>query len=387
MPDAASAAAPATAPAAPDADTRLLARQIQDCMTTGVARQVLLLRLSRLPPSQAKPLHLRLARAAMEPLLQLSRARLFGLVNEDLVVVWRGAAEPALSEALRGLAHLLVEGLQGVRSVAGLAESAALPRDGAGLLRLLETSVAAPPPAAPQEARAARRLDPEALTRLEESLARADVASFVRRKRVCETDGGEMTLAWEKRSLRVRDLVAELEPEHEAKEDPWLFRRLTRTLDRRMLSLLSSLTELRGAGPFALNINAASILSSGFLRFDDVLPAHLRGEVVLELLAGDILADPALFRFARNFARGRGYRLLLRGINVAFLPVFSLNQVEMDYLRLDWSPSLQREGSRAAITSAAGHGAVVLAGADTLDAMDWGWNAGIRLFQGRMVQT
>ena len=50
--------------------------------------------------------------------------------------------------------------------------------------------------------------------------------------------------------------------------DPWLFRRLTRTFDRRMLALLASPEELRLAGPLGIDLNVASVLSPAFLRFD-----------------------------------------------------------------------------------------------------------------------
>ena len=55
----------------------------------------------------------------------------------------------------------------------------------------------------------------------------------------------------------------------DVQKDPWLFRRLTRTLDRRMLSLLASPGRIDVAyGPFALDLNVASLLSPEFLRFD-----------------------------------------------------------------------------------------------------------------------
>jgi hypothetical protein len=354
-------------------------------MATGVQRKVLLLRLSRLPAGQAKPLHLRLARGAVEPMTHLSRARLYVLVNNDVLVVWRGAAEPALSEALRGLRHLIVEGCRGVRHIADLAEVAMLPRDGVGLLRLLEGSVAAPIPPRPDDEQPTRRLDPAALARLERSLARADVASFVRCQRVCDTTGGAMTLAWEKRSIQVDELVAALEPGCACTNETWLFRRLTRACDQRMLALLSSSEELRGASPFALTVNVASIVSPAFLRFDEVLPANLRGSVILELTAADVLADPALFAFARNYARHRGFKLLLRGVAPSTLAMLSLQALGMDYLRIDWTASLPNDCTRRALAMVADLDSVVLAGSDSLEALEWGWRLGLRLFQGRML--
>jgi len=60
------------------------------CVTAGIDRRALLLRLSLLPEALARPHHLRLARAALDPLAFADRARLFRLPNNDIAVVWRG---------------------------------------------------------------------------------------------------------------------------------------------------------------------------------------------------------------------------------------------------------------------------------------------------------
>jgi hypothetical protein len=185
---------------------------------------------------------------------------------------------------------------------------------------------------------------------------------------------------WEKRFLSVAELAAELAPGHDPRGDPWLFRRLTRTLDQRMLALLSSRGELRGAGPFAINLNVASILSPGFLRFDAALPPLLRGHVVLDVALADTLADPPAFRFARDFARARGYRVLLRGIADAFVEALIPAGCAVDYLQLRWSPALAAR-ARLPFDPAC----VVLGRCDDATAVAEGRRLGIGLFQGAAV--
>ena len=68
----------------------------------------------------------------------------------------------------------------------------------------------------------------------------------------------------------------------------------------------------------------------------------LRGQVVIDLLPADVMADPASFLFARDFARGRGYLLLLRGITGDLLDAFPLRRIGLDLLELRWSPDLAR---------------------------------------------
>ena len=149
-----------------------------------------------------------------------------------------------------------------------------------------------------------------------------------------------------------------------------------------MLALLSAPRELRGAGPFSLNLNVRSVLSPEFLRFDAAMPSALHGHVMLDMLPADVLADPAAFIFARGFARARGYRLQLRNVTAALLPLLRLHRMELDFVQLRWSPALI--GIDPALLQA-GTAQWVLNQADDPAALQWGRDQGIGLFQGRAV--
>ncbi len=363
---------------------------VRDCVASGVGRRVLLLRTDLLPPRLTRLHHLQLARAALEPLMTAERARTHDLPTGRLAVSWRGDAPMLLQQSLGALEHLLGDGFRvGPAALQTLIRLFDLPQDGAALLDAAGLEVGAeaapcrrhaasvsrsPPPLVP--------LDTSALSAMERQLAAADMARFARRKPICRLDGDHVHLAWEKRYLSISELTATLAPGRSAQADAWLFRRLTRILDRRMLALLSAPQELRSAGPFSLNLNVGSMLSPEFLRFDAVLPAALRGRVVLDMQPADVLADPAAFTFACGFARARGYRLLLRSITATLLPLLCLSRMELDFVQLRWSANL------AGITPAllqAGDAQWVLSQADEPAALQWGRDQGISLFQGRAV--
>jgi hypothetical protein len=218
---------------------------------------------------------------------------------------------------------------------------------------------------------------------LETGLATVDVARFVRRRRICSLAAdGRFHLEWEQRLLSVSELGETLMPDRAVQSEPWLYRRLTRTLDQRMLALLAAPLELRDAGPFSVALNVGSVLSPAFLRFDAALPVLLRGRVVLELLPADVLADPGAFIFARDFAHERGYRLLLREMNADLLGVFPLARIGLDLLQLRWREPLAAEGAPALHDPAN----TVLMRADAPEAVEWGRSRGIALFQGRMAE-
>jgi hypothetical protein len=359
-------------------DAEALIGFVNECLAASASRQALLLQLSHLPPELVPPQRGRLARAALAPLLDAERALAFSLPNGDVVVAWRGDAEALLDRSLAGLAALFAEG-PGLRVLCRLFE---LPADAPALLEAAEASLVADTrPADLPDTR--DPLDPAALTSLERALAHADMSRFVRRQPVCALGPDGFRLRWERRSLALGELISVLAPGRSARAAPWLQRRLTRTLDRRMLALLAAPGELRGARPFGVQLNVASILGPEFLRFDAALPSELRGQVTLELLPADVLADLAAFAFARDFARSRAYRLSLRGIEKELLGALPPARLGVDWVHLRWSPALL-----AFDLEAEGHDPAqfVLSRADCQQAVAWGRVQGITLFAGRAVR-
>ena len=343
---------------------------VRDCASSGVARRAVLLRMDLLPPSLSRPHHLRLARAALDPMTGADRAQTHELPGGRVAVSWRGDAQALLQQSMAALSHLLHDCPADAPPLADLIRLYDLPRDGKALLAaagtVLPPAPAAMPPLTP--------MDTTVLSHLEQRLATADMARFARRRTVCRLHGDRMDPAWDRRSLSVAEVGAALAPGYALQADPWLFRRLTRVLDRRLLALLSDPAELDGAGPFSLGLNISSVLSPEFLRFDAALPPALRGHVVLELLPADVVADPAAFAFARDFARTRRYRLLLRGVTAALLPLLSVDRMELDHVQVRWTPDLPPPCSTASW---------VLSRTDNAAALHWGRTHGINLFTGR----
>ena len=376
-----------------DADLGELTSLVRSCSVSGVERRVLLVRSDLLPPRLSRPHHLRLAADALEPLMSAERSHRFKLPHGRLAIGWRGEAADRLRQTLASLSQLLADSALDAPTVPELTRLFELPRDGAALLamaggrasgsqRVAEVASAGLAGTEPDAVRAKPSLPPLDLPTLhlaELRLAAADVSRFARRRAVCRLDGGAFRPAWEIRFLAIQELATDLCPSHNAFAEPWLFRRLTRVLDRRMLMLLSSPNELREAGPFGLDLNVGGVLSPEFLRFDSNLPARLRGHVVINLHPADVMGDLAAYRFAAAFARGRGYRILLRAITPPLLPVMNLAALEADFVELRWSPQLQGldpAGLHAGTTR------WLLARADTPEAVRWGRAVGMGLFQG-----
>lgn len=354
-----------------------LAALVQDCAAAGALRHVALLRTELLPASLSRPHHHRLTRAALDPLLRADRAIWFDLPGGAVAVCWRGEAAAALAACSAELRHLLA-GWVNAPAVAELLRVFSLPGDGDALLQMAQTP-AGEQPGAPIADPRQTTFDLTALAVLEQHMGTVDVARFIRTGAVMRRDGAGVMPAWTTRTLHVAELADALMPGCDVAQAPWLFRRLTRALDRRVLALLAAANELAGAQPFSFGLNVESILSPEFLRFDVALPPALRGRVTLGLTPANVATDVPAFSFARDFARVRGYRLALQGMTADTLPLWRLDRLEVDLVSLAWSPALH--GVSLARVGLGGAD-WVLTGADEPAAVQWGAAQGIGLFQG-----
>jgi hypothetical protein len=323
---------------------------LRQTATSGARRCAVLLHADRLPPFLAKPHHLRLAREALHSLTEADRAQMFELSQGRIAIVWRKRGGGELEQAKAALSHLLSGQPNGqTPSLGDLLTQYDLPGQAVALLDEMAEPLRTHRAHAPD----ARALDLKALARLESLLNQADLARFMRWRGVmrlpevwppsrhgrAEIPAGP-ELAWEERYFAVYDLTASICPDRDLKAEPWLFRRLTRTLDHRMLAIMSGLRDDHGSGAFAININVSTILSAEFLRFDDALHPNMRGRVALNLRADDILADPSAYAFARNFTRARGYALRLAGATINLLKFLDVGAMGLDGVQVALRPDI-----------------------------------------------
>ena len=342
---------------------------LEGCNNPGVTRDALLVRVADMPADLRRPRHIRLIEAALEPLRGCDRAAMFRLPDHTLVMTWRGPAPTEAQAVMTGLDALFADLPSPPHDIL------ALPRDSARLARIIAASVPLPEP---QPATARQSLTPALLARMEAALAQADVAMLLRCRAVCTLDdGGAGRLAWDRQGLNVAQLAEVLAPESDIEADPWLFRRLTRSFDRRLLAAIAQPYELRNRGPFALDLSLQSVLAPEFLRFDAALPSALRGRVAINLLADDMLADPANYVFVRDFLRARLYRIGLGELRLDWLAAFPHASAGVDCLYVRAEPEMPPLDIP---------GRVVLSGVSRPEQIAWGQACGIDLFEGPMVR-
>jgi len=231
------------------------------------------------------------------------------------------------------------------------------------------------------------------LDRVEKSLAGADLSPHIRRQPICAVIGeGTPAPLFTEVFVYMEDLREALMPNINLFANPWLFYRLTQTLDRRILLMLMRKDDASLMAGFSVNLNVQTILSDAFLNFDDALSAGRYGTVVLELRIEDILGDIASFFFARDYVRQRGYRICIDGLTYDTLPLIRPSEIGADLLKLQWVDNLpelfddpQNALARQLVLNAKGK--VILSRCDSKDSIAFGQDLNITLFQGRAIDA
>ena len=367
----------------PRAETQsVLHELVRQCERSGAKRNAVLLHTDRLPSHLARPHHTRMARQTLLALLDVDRAQFFDLPHGRVAVTWRNGGRVELNQVRAALLQLVGEDI--TVDLDDLLTLYELPDQAIWLLdQIAEGPKPTPKPLAKREL-----LNLNLLARLEAGLAQADLSHFVRRRPVMTWSANTDSLAaeaatdaWEDRFFALDELSESLCPERDIGGDPWLYRRLTRTLDRRMLAALSSQRDFAKSQTYALDMNVVSILSSEFLRFDQTLPLKSRGQVILNLNLSDVMSDPSSFTFARSFAQARQYRLALAETTWQTLELIDVAAMGLDVIRVAVCPDLR--ANLSAFRRVAPQGViVVLTGLKRPSELRWAKNHGFTYGQG-----
>jgi hypothetical protein len=365
-----------------------LAALVRETVAAGVERRVLVFRPARLSPQHRRPAQLALLREAWDGLRRTSRTRVFDLPRAGLAAV-EGAPGHHLASA-----HETLAGMLDPQEAAAAIELLRLPDQAAAVLAAVEEALgldaamrAAPAPAT------GRAPEGAAIGQAERALLSADLTAFIRRRRVCRLvpGGGAPDPVWEDRRVALEDVCAALLPGCDTARAPWLARRFRRSIDARLLAGLTHAEELRGLGPLSLTLGVDAVTSPEFLRLDAMWPAALRGALIVAIAAEEAATDPAGFAFAREVLLLRGHRPMLDAAAPGAVLALPPSRAGTPVVRLRWSDALPALGSpgaetlRAALPAEAE--AVVLAGVDRPAAIAWGWEMGITLFQGRLIES
>lgn len=369
-------------------------------------RRAIHIHLSRLRPFNRRPDRIRIAINTFEFLVGPFEGQIFALSNADIVFIWKGGNIGAIDEAVMRVRYLfgddpLIRGFD-QQEESGFCSWYDLERQYEDLLAIVQQladedrrrsqRLAAITGASEQREPELLPLSARQLSGLVDAIERADLSNMMRRQAVCGLAPDESPQPlFRELYISIDQLGAIVLPGYDITADRWLFQHLTRTLDLRMLQLLSRNDDSAIAESYSININIATLLSDRFLAFDASLSEASRGTIVFELQPIDVFADLGAFVFARDFVRERGYRVCLDGVTNLTLPFIDRSRLGLDLIKIVWQPEVLA-GSNAehlkevrALVTSVGRARTILCRCDSEHAVAIGQALGIGLFQGRHI--
>ena len=232
---------------------------------------------------------------------------------------------------------------------------------------------------------------PGDLAKLIAILERADLTNIIRRQTVCTIgESGIPKPYFQEAYVSIDDLQRICTPDIDLLSDRWLFHYLTRTLDKRVLTLMAN-GGINPDIPFSINLNIQTLLSPEFTKFDALVPAQLRGKTVIEIHKVDVFSDMGAFLFARDFLHEKGYLLCMDGLTQHTLPFFDKNKMGLDFFKVFWAPDGLKTANAAALgnlknlVNEFGEKRIILCRCDSEEAISVGRELGITQFQGHTV--
>ena len=370
-------------------------------------RMAVHIHLSRLQSHNRREHHTRVATTTFEDMIKSFDGQLFQLSNKDLVFVCKGGYVGDLDQAVVRLRYLFSEDpltqYEDDNSDAGFCTWYRLETDYNRFLEAMRRVYKT----AEQERREAERvkavfsgpadepprkpLTPQMLGSLVSALEKADLSSMVRMQSICALAGEQdPEPVFAEKFVSVNELEKTALDNVSIAADPWLFKYLTYTLDKRMMRQIES-DQGHEKQPFSLNLNVGTILSEEFQRFDKGVGIGLKGRLVIELQKMDIFSDMGAYMFARDYLREKGYKVCLDAMTHLTLPYVDRERLGLDLIKIFWSPELLSPGREKLLDDLethiqkAGRARIIMARCDDEQAINMGRRLGISLFQGHHI--
>jgi EAL domain-containing protein (putative c-di-GMP-specific phosphodiesterase class I) len=233
----------------------------------------------------------------------------------------------------------------------------------------------------------------EEMAKLERSIAMFDLSPFLLNQPIVALgDTRNNDPEYYELYISIKLLQERLCPNYDITANKWLFNYFTANLDQSVLKALNHGLKFMRGRRIGININLPTVISTGFVKFDEKLPSEFRGNVVLEITKSDLMENLPLFYEVCDFAKERNYGLTIDGLNAFWVANFDLEYLDVDYAKIFWSPDLlEMEDSFKAYflkrIREQDHCKFILARCDSVASLVFAQEAGIPFVQGRAVDN
>lgn len=358
-------------------------------------RVALILHLSQLQPANRDEGRIRIAFRLFETMVDAFHGQMFLLTNSDIALICKDARISDLDAMVYKLRALFsTDPLTYAESADGADRFVTyydLEADFDNFFSLCGEMVSAAKQQMVDQRKAPQiqPLDPKTLARVLERIGATDIAGVVRRQ-ACIKINENMTaeVAFQEFFMSIMDLQKGLAPDVNILSNRWLFQHLSQILDLRVLSVLQEAKLSKMPAAFSVNLNMATIETPVFQQFE----ASIRGRagLVVEFQLLDIFNDLDGFFRARDKLRSHGHKSVLDGMSPLTLQFMDAELFDTDYIKVAWGTDMLDDIKTAELQHAlgpVGYERVILARCDTETSISWGLSQGIRMFQGRFLDS
>lgn len=190
--------------------------------------------------------------------------------------------------------------------------------------------------------------------------------------------------------ISVMKVKEKLLPGYDIFADKWLFQRLTRTFDQKLMQTLPA-TDLIRDQVISININVETILTPEFDKFITKFKQKNNQPLILEMGLFDVVSDIQRYYDARDKLTALGCRISLDAMDAQSLALLDRDLMAVDFLKINWKPHYKKllggplEKKIISAIAAQGSMRIILCHCDTEDALKFGKTVGIHMYQGFLV--
>lgn len=236
-------------------------------------------------------------------------------------------------------------------------------------------------------------MGPIQLDKLERNIQTMDIYSLVEEQNICVVvENVPPEIIFTKKYISLSEVNNSILPGYKIAGDKWLFQRLTETFDIKLMQNLVD-HESFPENVLSINMNVSTIFTKEFDRFIEKQKILSDHPMILEISLFDIMSDLTEYYKAAEKLDRLGCKICICKMDIQSLYVLDRELINVDFLKIRWNKNylsrlnrIEKEKVSRAI-KAQGKMRVVLSDCDTPDAIMFGYDLGIVMYQGFYIDN
>jgi len=231
-------------------------------------------------------------------------------------------------------------------------------------------------------------MGPMQLDKLERNLLTMDMFNMIKQQNMCVVMNNiAPEIIYTKKYFSLKEINKSVLPDYNIEGDKWLFQRLTKTFDIKMMKTLVEYQSFPDHF-LSINMNVASILTKEFDQFIAKQKQMSEMPIILEISLFDIMSDLAEYYIAQAKLKSLDCKICICRMDIQSLYVLDRELINVDFLKIRWNKTyiskLSDEEKNKISNAIATQGKmrVVMSDCDSQNAITFGNNLGIVMFQG-----